>query len=146
MKYLPKIVIDTNIIFMALYKKESKPGILLYKAIENKINLFSPISVKKELIRILKRKLNWDDNKIDFVINSLPINWIEKEVYEFEIKNTTVKHKPDKPVEALAIVLNYPLVSADSDFDNVKNKIDIEEKNSNSFLSWSNTMPSRTAI
>lgn len=122
-----KLVIDTNILFMAVYDKKSKAGKIIEAAHEKKIDLFAPISVKEELTRILKRELGTIESETEFIIESFPVNWIEKEIYQDTITKTTVKHKPDKSIEALALILNCGILTADKHFDNVKNKIDIND-------------------
>jgi len=122
-----KLVIDTNIIFMSLYNPESKAGLIIEKAIENKIILYSPDSVKQELKKVLKRELGLLEEEIKQIINSLPIIWIEKEIYLPVMDKTNVKHKPDKPIEALAIILNCRILTADTDFNHIKQKINVNE-------------------
>ena len=124
---IDKIVIDTNIIFMALYNPFGKCAKILKIAIKGKLQLFSPESVRKELIRILKRELNFTDKQIEINLKKLPINWIRKEIYEKFLDKTKVKHKPDKPIEAVALLLDCKLLSADSDFKNSKKRIDIDK-------------------
>ena len=117
-----KVVIDTNIIFMALYNPYGKAGEIIKFAFSNKIKLFSTDSVKEEIIRVLKREMNLSDIEINKIIPSLPITWINREIYINKLKNTKVKHKPDKPIEALAITLNCGILSGDKHF---KDRIDI---------------------
>ena len=119
---LEKVVIDTNIIFMALYNPYGKAGEIINIAFLNKIKLFSTDSVKEEIIRILKREMDLSDIEINKIILSLPITWINKEIYINQLKNTKVKHKPDKPIEALAITFNCGILSGDKHF---KDRIDI---------------------
>lgn len=121
---LIKLVIDTNIIFMSLYDSSSKAAKIIELAEKNKLQLFSTDSVKEELIRVLKRELNFNDKQIEVNINKLPITWVEKEVYQEFLDKTKVKHKPDKPVEALALVLNCGILSADNDF---KDRLNVDE-------------------
>lgn len=119
-----KVIIDTNVIFMALYNPESKAGKIIQIALKDKIKLFSTDSVKEELRRVLKKEINLKDNEIEQIISSLPISWVDKEIYINQLKNTKVKHKSDKPIEALAIILNCGILSADKDF---KKRLDINK-------------------
>ena len=112
-----RAVIDTNAIFMSLYNEKGKAGRIIEFANQNKIKLFSPERVKEELIIVLKKEMYLSEDKISFIINRLPIIWVKKEVYEEKIKDVKVKHKPDKPVEALSIVLGCGILSADRDFE-----------------------------
>ena len=98
-----KVIIDTNIIFMAWYNPLGKCAEIIRKAREGKVQLFSPDSVKEEIIRVLKR---YKLNEIDEFLNNLPIIWESKEIYAKLISKTRVKHKADKPLEALALILD----------------------------------------
>jgi len=68
--------------------------------------------------------MNFSDAEVNFIIDALPIIWIEREIYKSFINKTKVKYKPDKPVEALSLVLGCGILSADSDF---KKTININE-------------------
>lgn len=116
-----KLVVDTNVIFMALYNLDSKAGKIIKFANENKVQLFSPESVKEELFRVLRREIEFSEDEAHFIMESLPIIWIEKGFYESILDKTKVKHKADKPVEALALVLNCGILSADKHFTNRAN-------------------------
>jgi len=117
-----KVVIDTNVLFMSIYDRNNKAGKIIDAAINNKIQLFSPDSVKTELERVLKRELSFSQEEIKETFEALPVTWVEKSIYEEKIKETKVKHKPDKPIEALSIVLGCDILSADAHF---KNRLDI---------------------
>lgn len=119
-----RVIIDTNVIFMALYDENSKAGKIIGFANNNQIQLFSPDSVKKELLRVLKREMNLSDYKISFIMDNLPITWVEKEVYERALDKTRVKHKADKPIEAVSLILDCSILSADKHF---KNRININK-------------------
>ncbi|MBI3622475.1 PIN domain-containing protein [Candidatus Pacearchaeota archaeon] len=124
---LPKIAIDTNVIFMALYNPLGKAGKILDLANREKINLFSTDTVKVEIARVLKRELKWEDNLINKKISGFPIVWIEKDFYSDFLDKTIVKHKADKPLEALSLALNCEILSADEHFKPVKNRADIDK-------------------
>ena len=126
-KEIPKIVIDTNVIFMALYNPFGKAGQIIDLANRDKIRLFSTDTVKMEIFRVLKRELKWKDEIIAEKINTLPIIWIEKEIYRDFIIKTKIKHKADKPAEALSLVLNCEILSADAHFKNLKNIANIDK-------------------
>ena len=66
-----KIVADTNFLFMSIYDEYGKAGKIVKAAVDRKIILFAPISVRKELIVVLKRKYNWNDNEIESEIQKL---------------------------------------------------------------------------
>ena len=100
-----KIVVDTNIIFMAWYSPFGKCAELLRKAREEKIKLFSPNSIKEGII-------------------NLPIVWVSREIYESILDKTKVKHKADKPTRALALVLNCGILNVDKHF---KSRVDVNK-------------------
>jgi len=119
---LRKIVVDTNVFFMAFTNPIGKAGRVIEAANNGKVELISTDSVKEELSRVFKRELKMIDSEILFVIDSLPVKWFNKEDYIFAIDSAKVKHEPDKPIEALSLVFNCDILSADSDF---KNRLDI---------------------
>ena len=123
-KEVKKIVIDTNIIFMALYDPDGKAGKILKSASEGKIKLFAPDSVNEEIIRVLKREYSFSDEKINAILERPPITWVGRDIYYDFISKTKVKHKPDKPIEALSLVLNCGILSADTDF---KDRLNVDE-------------------
>ena len=116
----PKIVIDTNIIFMAWYNPFGKCAEVIRKARQNKIQLFSSDSVKKEIFRVFKRH-GLNEDEIKEFLNDIPITWVEKEVYESVLNRTKVKHKADKPVETVALILECDILSANKHFRDAKN-------------------------
>ncbi len=125
-KEILKLVIDTNVLFMALYNPSGKAGKIIDLANRNKIQLFSTDTVKIEIFRVLKRELKWKDEIINEKINTFQITWVEKNIYQDFLIKTKVKHKADKPVEALSLVLNCEILSADAHFKNLKNLADID--------------------
>ena len=118
MNHETEILVDSNVIFSALYKIASIPGLIIYLGILKKIKLLSPESIRDEIIRILKYKLAYSDKEVDFTLNVLDIEWIPKEVYEREIKKFAdlLKDYEDKSLLACAVNLNMPIVSGDKDF------------------------------
>lgn len=121
---IDRFVVDTNVIFMALYDENSKAGKIIEFANKNKIQLFSPESVKEELFRVLKREMDFSEDKINLILDSLPITWIKKEFYEGFLERTSVKHEADKPIEAVALLLDCGILSADKHF---KDRADINK-------------------
>jgi len=115
-----KLVIDTNIIFSALYNPHSKAGEIILFAIEGKIELYAPESVKSELTKILEKKLDYEKEEIEETITSLPITWIEKEIYEEYKEEFDLRDDNDRSVAACCLILNCALLTGDKDFDNVK--------------------------
>lgn len=119
-----RIVVDTNVIFMALYNESSKAGKIIEYANKDKIELFSPDSVKEELMNVLKREMELSDDEIALIVESLPITWVEKPIYEKFLKQTKVKHKADKPVEAVSLILGCGILTADKHF---RNRVDVNK-------------------
>ena len=119
-----KLVVDTNTLFMSFYNPRGKAARIIEFAIEGRLELFSPESVKDELFEVIKREFGFPEFHINFLIDSLPIKWVGKEIYKEAINKTEVKHKADKPVEALALILNCEILSADEHF---KSRIDINK-------------------
>lgn len=119
-----KVVVDTNVIFMALYNPFGKAARIINLAAEERIYLFSPDSVKKELFNVIKREFNISEELIKENIAKLPVIWMSENFYKEFLDKTKVKHKPDKPIEAVALALNCGILSADHHF---KNRINIDE-------------------
>lgn len=119
----PKAVIDTNIIFMAWYNPLGKCADVLRYAREGRAELFSPDSVREEIIRVF-RKNNFSEEEIEDFVADLPVRWVDKEIYMKVINKTAVKHRADKPIEAVSIILNYGILSANKHF---KNRLDINK-------------------
>lgn len=119
-----KFVVDINIIFSGIYNLDSKAGKVLLLAAEDKIELLSPEFVKDELIEILGKKLKFSINEINEIISSLPIKWIEQELYEDEIKaaQNLIAHKKDAPVLACALSFGIDIISGDRHFTKIKTK------------------------
>jgi len=115
-----KLVIDTNIIFSALYNPHSKAGRIILFAIEGKIELYAPESVKSELTRILEKKLDYKKEEVEETVISLPVTWIEKEIYKEYTEEFDLKDENDRSVAACCLILNCALLTGDKDFDNVK--------------------------
>ena len=111
---------------MAWYNLSGKCAEVLRKSREGKINLFAPDTVKKEIIRLFKKR-NLNDEEIKEFLDDFPINWVEKEIYQNALPKTKVKHKADKPIEALALTLDCEILSADNHFKNIKQRIDIND-------------------
>ena len=113
-----KLVIDTNIIFSALYNLDSPAGKLLVMAIEEKVELVSPIQVKEEFLRALKDKLGYTDKEIKETVLALPVTWIEEEIFidAMEEARLAISHEKDAPVIACAITLKYDVLSGDRHF------------------------------
>ncbi len=108
-----KLVIDTNIIFSALYNPDSDSGKLILLAIEDKVTLLAPEEVREELRKVLGKRLDYSDDEINDTLRALPITWIDAELYQHAIKyaKPQIKHEKDVPVLACALALDLPIVS-----------------------------------
>lgn len=124
-----EVAIDTNIIFMFLYNAHSKAGLIIKAAEEGKIALVSTDSVKEEIKKLVKRELNYTDFDADSMIENLPITWYDREIYiSFLEKANIMPHKPDRPLVALALLLNCDILSANyKDFKHVKKFVKVWE-------------------
>jgi predicted nucleic acid-binding protein len=119
-----KFVLDTNILFSGIYDLDSNAGRVLLLATEGKVELLSPVHVKDELTQILKQKLKFTDDDIEEIISSLPVKWIERELYsDSETKaSSLISHELDVPVLACALSLGVDVISGDKHFQKVKIK------------------------
>ena len=119
-----KFVLDTNIIFSGVYNLDSNAGKILLLATEGKIEIISPDHVKNELIEILEKKLRFSRDEVDEIISSLPINWIEEEIFidEIERAGRMISHKRDVPVLACALSLGADIISGDKHFQKIKTR------------------------
>lgn len=117
-----KIIIDTNILFSALYNLNSNAGDLFVLAAYNKIELYAPEFTKEELIRIVKDKLHYSDKEISYSIAALPVTWIEQEIYSLNLERAKeyIDHIADIPVVACSLTLNFDIVSGDTHFHPLK--------------------------
>ncbi len=120
----PSVVIDTNIVFSALYDLRSGAGRLLFLAIENRIDLIASRYIEEELERNLKDKLGYTDEEFKETVKALPIRWIDDERYLEEMDKAAklIAHKRDVPILALALHMKCGVVSGDGHFLKVKHK------------------------
>ncbi len=119
-----KVVVDTNIIFSALYDLKSDAGKLFIYAIEDRIELYGSAYIKEELERNLKKKLGYTEDEFKETIKALPINWIEDEYYSSAIKKAEklIGHERDIPVLALALHLKCYVVSGDKHLQSISSR------------------------
>lgn len=108
-----RIVADTNVYFMFFYDPSRKAGQLINAALDKKVELFSPDTVKEELKRVLIRELGFEDARAENIINYLPATWIDRKFYGGYLgKAAIIRHRPDRPVLALALALNCGIITA----------------------------------
>jgi len=119
-----RLIIDTNIIFSALYNMNSNAGRLLFLAIDEQVSLFAPEHVKRELKEILFRKLHFSQDEIQSVCAALPVDWVEDYVFAHTVKDTSlmIADPKDVPILACALALGMDIVSGDRHFHAVKDE------------------------
>ncbi|HEV8360461.1 MAG TPA: PIN domain-containing protein [Candidatus Thermoplasmatota archaeon] len=113
-----KLVIDTNVLFSAVYDPASSPGQLLVLAIEGALELYAPATVRAELERVLREKLGYTDGEWEAALAALPVEWIEETAYAGRLPEAlkAIADPSDAPVVALALALRTGVVSGDRDF------------------------------
>jgi len=108
-----EVVVDTNVLFMGLEYPERKAGQILKAGFEGKIPLVSPSTVMTELYRLLQIKLGKPEWYLNYILDSLPVHWYPEEIYiSFMEQAKIMPHKPDRPLVALALLLNCGVLSA----------------------------------
>lgn len=107
------MIVDTNILYSALYKPDGVTGLIVGKAIEGECSLYAPDIVREELRRNLVRRLRMAEDQVEFVISALPVEWLDRTIYEKEVSTAAsiVEHEADIPILASALALNLPIVS-----------------------------------
>jgi len=119
------LVVDTNVLFSALYDPASDAGKLILLAIERKVSLFSPESVRLELEHNLLKKLAYAEAEARETVAALPVKWVESGLYAgaMDVAKSQLTHEADVPVLACALVLGHEIVSGDKHLLSIKPKI-----------------------
>lgn len=86
-----KVVIDTNVLISA-FVFGGKPLEIIKLLLKDKIELYISPFIINELIRILREKFNWEEDKIDKVLDILKLKAIE--IYP-NTKVSLIKEKAD---------------------------------------------------
>ena len=120
-----RIVIDTNVLFSALYRPDSPPGDLLMLAIEGELELFAPQTVRAEIERALTDKLHYGPADLIATVSSFPVEWIDEPLYRSKmgIALSSIRDASDAPVVAVALVVKAQIVSGDKDFHPLLKKV-----------------------
>lgn len=120
-----KLVIDTNVLFSALYRPDSNPGKIIMLAIEGDLELHAPDTVREEMFRILVEKLRYEKADANAATLALPVTWAPREQYEdqMEVARAAIRDESDAPVVALALALHAPVLSGDADFHPLKKPV-----------------------
>lgn len=120
------LLIDTTNLYSAV----------IYRGVEHKILksgkfLFLTTDINMgEIVKVIKRNLNWNDEKIRGLITNVPVTTIPNSVYSSklaEANDLIGKRDPkDVPLVALALsVENDGVFSSDTDFEVVKGRFRI---------------------
>jgi len=119
------LVVDTNVLFSALYDPASDAGKLILLAIERKVSLFAPESVRLELEHNLLKKLAYAEAEARETVAALPVKWVESGLYAgaMDVAKSQLTHEADVPVLACALVLGHEIVSGDKHLLSIKPKI-----------------------
>ncbi len=113
-----KLVVDTNVIFSALYTPDSPPGQIIALALAGDLQLFAPDSVRDELERNLREKLHYSESQWSRTVDALPISWIAAATYELFLPQAAaaIRDPDDVPIVAVALLLGAGVVSGDRAF------------------------------
>lgn len=120
-----RVVVDTNVLFSALYQPDSDPGKVILLAAEGALELFAPATVREELERTLRAKLEYSESEWKLTLESLPVRWIEPLEYEslLPVVEGAIRDLSDAPVVAVALLLGTGVLSGDRDFHPLKRPI-----------------------
>lgn len=110
-----KIILDTNVIYSALYKPEGVCGRIILSGTNPLVKLYSVDFAKEELRTNLERKMGLSEEKIDIIISALPLDWIPRGVYSRLLKRAIriVGNQQDSPFVAASLATGIPLVTGD---------------------------------
>ena len=122
-------IVDTNIIFSALYNKEGLERIVLNLILgNNDIQLFAPEIYRVEISKNLKKKLDFDKEMIISILSDFDIIEVPYEEYKVKILQAKklIVHQNDIPYIAVALLLNSPIWSGNErHFKHLKNSKEI---------------------
>lgn len=112
-----RVVIDTNVIVSGLYDLDSPPGKILRAGAAGELLLCAPESVRKELMRVLKRALGYSGAELATTLEALPVEWIEAELYRPWLAESegALRDPEDAPVLACGLALECDIVSGEKD-------------------------------
>ena len=114
-----KVVIDTNVFISAFYLPESRPAkVVLLARRKTILNLISP-QILKEVERIIKKKLLWDNSKTESAVRL--IKNFSEEVHPQE-RLAIIVDDPDNRILECAVAgqANF-IISGDKHLLNLKN-------------------------
>jgi len=128
------IVIDTNILFSALYNMNGIERKILNIIIKSQeIQLFAPDIFWEEIIRNLQSKLDYKAEDIDNLISKFDIIEVPFEKYKEKILEAKklISHENDTPFIAVCLLINAPIWSGNE--NHFKNLLTVEK------IIWFNT-------
>lgn len=108
------IVIDTNIVFSAIYNKKGLERKLIDYIISHQdIQLFAPPIFWKEIKRTLNEKLDYELTEIEEFLSIFSIIKVPYKNYKRKIGKAKelINHRSDIPFVAVALFLNAPIWS-----------------------------------
>lgn len=139
-----RLVVDTNVLFSALYDPASTCGQILFLAIEGELTLIAPETVRDEIDRTLQKKLGYAPAEAAATILALPVDWIEQVEYASRLEEareaiglvpqnkaeTTrpagrvgIRDPSDAALVALALAKGADIVSGDKGFHPLKKNV-----------------------
>ena len=112
-----KLVVDTNILFSALYDMDSSAGKLLFLSIDGGARLVSTEHIKDELRRILVSKLGYSKDEVVGLIAALAVEWMERGIYDGELREASkvLDDPADASLLACAAFLGADVVTGDKE-------------------------------
>ena len=123
------LVIDTNIIFSSIYKKNGLERTIINAILENNsIQLFAPDVYKEEISRNLGKKLGYDQEIIDLLLTDFDVIEVPFDKYRSEIPRAKklMSHKNDIPYIAVALLINSPVWSGNAKhFNHLENSEEV---------------------
>jgi predicted nucleic acid-binding protein len=105
------------VIYSALHNPSGVCGTIVTRGAEGSLELYSLDLAREELRANLQRKMNMNSNEIDSITQSLPIQWIPREIYSHQVKKAIqiVGNQPDAAFLAASLETGIPLITGDKD-------------------------------
>ncbi len=135
------LVIDTNILFSAMYNPKGTERKLLDETLDNiQIQLFAPEIFRDEICRTFTEKLDYPRRQAETIINNYEIILVEIGEYQEKLDEAKklISHISDAPFVAVALHLNAPIWSGNKNhfksLQNSKKVIWFDSKRLKAFL------------
>lgn len=98
-------IVDTNVYSSAFYNPNGKEAEIIRRGNREELLLLSPDTVREELERNLKSKLELSGTEVISIISSLPTVWVPKVEYERFLENakSILPHEEDALILACAM-------------------------------------------